>query len=136
MEDQMEERPEDYAKYWVQQAIRFYKAVGKPVALAEFSNPNGMFIQGEMYIFVLSSTGTMLAHGINERFVGIDFIDVKDSDGKPFNRELVTTANAKGSGWVEYKWYHPRRNRVLPKIAYYEKIDDVIICSAIYKDED
>ena len=132
----MEERPEDYAKYWVEQAIKFYKAVGKQVALAEFSNPNGMFIQGEMYIFVLSSTGTMLAHGVNERFVGIDFSDVKDSDGKNFNTEILAAANSKGSGWVEYKWYHPRRNRVLPKKAYFEKVEDVIVCSAIYMDED
>lgn len=132
----MGDRPEDYAKYWVEQAIGFYKAVGKHVALAEFSNPNGMFVQGEMYIFVLSPTGTMLAHGVNERFVGLEFIDVKDSDGKPFNREIVDTANAKGSGWVEYKWYHPRRNRTLPKQAFFQKVDDLIFCSAIYKDED
>jgi cytochrome c len=132
----MQERPEDYAKYWVEQAISFYKAVGKDVALAEFSNPNGMFVQGEMYIFVLSTSGKMLAHGVNERFAGIDFIDVKDSDGKPFNREIVDTAIAKGSGWVEYKWYHPRRNRVLPKKAFFQKADDLIVCSAIYIDED
>jgi hypothetical protein len=132
----MYEKQGDYAKYWVEQAIVLYKNVGKAVALAEFSHPNGMFIQGEMYIFVLSPTGTMLAHGVNERFVGLDFIDVKDSDGKPFNREIVEAANAEGSGWVEYKWFHPRRNKILPKLAYFQKVDDLIFCSAVYKDED
>ncbi len=132
----MYERPEDYAKYWVEQAIFFYKAVGKEVALAEFSNPNGMFVQGDLYVFVLSPTGIMLAHGVNERFVGLSFIDVKDSTGRPFNRDIVETANAKGSGWVEYKWYHPRRNKVLPKHAYFQKEDDLIFCSAVYKFED
>jgi cytochrome c len=132
----MGDTAEDYAKYWVEQAIGFYRTVGKGVALAEFSNPNGMFVQGEMYIFVLSTTGTMLAHGVNERFVGLDFIDVKDSDGKLFNREILQMAKEKGSGWVEYKWYHPRRNRVLPKQAYFQQVDDLIFCSAVYKDED
>jgi cytochrome c len=132
----MYERPEDYAKYWVEQAISFYKAVGKDVALAEFSNPNGMFVQGELYVFILSPTGTMLAHGVNERFVGLNFIDVKDSNGKPFNREIVETANTKGDGWVDYKWYHPRRNKVLPKLAYFQKADDLIFCSAVYKYEE
>ena len=53
----MYERPEEYAKYWVEQAIRFYKSVGRDVALAEFSNPNGMFVQNELYVFVLSLNG-------------------------------------------------------------------------------
>jgi len=41
----------------------------------------------------------MLAHGVNEKFVGKDFIDLKDSDGKAsFIKEIVDIANSKGSG--------------------------------------
>ncbi len=93
----MYERPEEYAKYWVEQAIDFYRLVGKDVALAEFSNPNGMFVQGDLYVFILSPAGTMLAHGVNDRFVGLDFLGVKDSDGKTFNKQIVDEANSKGS---------------------------------------
>jgi hypothetical protein len=132
----MYERPEEYAKYWVEQAVRFYKTVGRDVALAEFSNPNGMFVQSELYIFVLSPTGTMLAHGVNERFVGLDFSNVRDSDGNPFIKEMLQNAKNKGSGWVSYKWYHPRRSKVLPKMAYYQKEDDLIFCSAVYEEEE
>jgi hypothetical protein len=132
----MYERPEEYAKYWVEQAIRFYKAVGRDIAFAEFSNPNGMFVQYELYIFVLSPTGTMLAHGVNERFVGLDFSEVRDSDGKSFNREILENAKSKGSGWVKYRWYHPRRKKLFPKTAYFQKEDDMIFCSAVYEEED
>ena len=132
----MEERPEDYAKYWVEQAVRFYKTVGRDVALAEYSNPNGMFVQNELYIFILSPTGTMLAHGVNERFVGLDFSKVRDSDGNPFIKEVLENAKNKGSGWVTYKWYHPRRSKVLPKMAYFQKEDDLIFCSAVYEEEE
>ena len=110
----MYERPEEYAKYWVGQAIRFYECVGRDVALAEFSNPNGMFVQDELYVFVLDLKGTMVAHGLNERFVGLDFSQVKDSDGKAFNKEILENAESKGSGWVRYKWYHPREVRYSP----------------------
>jgi hypothetical protein len=132
----MYERPEEYAKYWVGQAIDFYKLAGRDVALAEFSNSNGMFVQGDLYVFVLSAKGVMLAHGINDRFAGLDFINVKDSDGKAFNKEIVEKANSQGSGWVSYKWYHPRRNKVLPKVAYFQKEDDMIFCSAVYSYEE
>jgi hypothetical protein len=132
----MYERPEEYAKYWVEQAIDFYKLVGKDVALAEFSNTNGMFVQGDLYVFVLSTAGIMLAHGVNDKFVGLDFLAVKDSDGKAFNKEIVDNAKNQISGWVKYKWYHPRRNKVLPKLAYFQKENDMIFCSAVYNYED
>lgn len=132
----MYERPEDYAKYWVEQAVRFYKAVGRDVALAEFSHSNGMFVQSEVYIYVLSLDGKMLAHGINEKFIGLDFSEVKDSDGKLFIREMLEGARDKGRGWVKYKWFHPRRNKVLPKMAYFQKENDMIFCSAVYEEED
>ena len=132
----MYERPEEYAKYWVGEAVRFYKTVGRDVALAEFSNPNGMFVQDELYVYVLSPTGTMLAHGVNERFVGLDFSEVKDYDGKSFISEILKNAKSEGSGWVTYKWHHPRRSKVLPKLAYFQKEDDLIFCSAVYEEEE
>jgi len=132
----MYETSQDQAKRWVEDAIAHIKAVGKRIALAEFSNPRGRFVRDQFYIYVLSPTGTMLAHGVNERFVGEDFTEVRDSHGKPFIKEILEVANTKGSGWVDYRWYHPRRKRVFPKIAYCQKYEDFIICSAVYNDEE
>ncbi len=120
------------ARGWVDEARRFYILTGKRIALAEFTNPAGMFTEGEMYVFVINCRGTMLAHGVNERFVGEEFMDIKDSDGKEFIKEIMDTAKAIGFGWVEYKWYHPKTRRVLPKTVYFEKVDDLIICSGVY----
>ena len=95
-----------------------------------------MFVQGDLYVFVLSPAGIMLAHGVNDKFVGLNFLGVKDSDGKAFNKEIVDNAKSQTSGWVEYKWYHPRRNKVLPKLAFFQKENDLIFCSAVYSYED
>ncbi|HNQ01720.1 MAG TPA: cache domain-containing protein [Syntrophales bacterium] len=122
------------AKAFVQKAIQFYKKTGKAIAMAEFTNPKGPFVQGDMYVFVLNSKGTLLAHGVNEKYIGQDFIDVKDSDGRSFVREIVDVANAKGKGIADYKWYNPKTKEDLQKEVYFEKVDDVIICSGIYKD--
>ena len=122
------------AKELVEKAVAFYRRIGKRIALAEFTNRNGPFVQDEMYLFVLNPRGTMLAHGVNEKFVGEDFLGISDSDGKFFIKEIIDTANAKGSGWVEYKWYQPVTKQWLPKIAYFEKVDDLIICSGVYKE--
>ncbi len=131
----MSPRSQNEAKEWVEQAIAFYKASGKRIALAAFTDPAGMFVQDEMYIYVLNPGGTMLAHGVNEKFVGEEFIHLKDSDGKPFIEEIVEAANTEGSGWVSYRWYNPATKKWAPKIAYFEKVDDLIICSAVYREE-
>ncbi len=126
-------RTRRHAMDWVGKGIDFYNAAGKGIALAEFTNPKGQFIEGEMYIFALDANGIMLAHGENHRCVGESFIDVKDADGKPFIKELVNLANTNGNGWVEYTWYDPESKEQLPKAVYFEKVEDVIICSGVYK---
>jgi signal transduction histidine kinase len=130
----MTKRVVEDAKRWVENAVAFYKASGKRIALAEYTNPNGQFVQDEMYLYALNPKGTMLAHGVNEKFVGEEFIDIKDYDGKSFIKEIVEIANTKGSGWVEYKWYNPVTKEVLPKTVYFRKVDDLIICSGVYKE--
>ena len=59
---------------WVERAKAFYAATGKEIALAEFTNPRGQFIQNAQYIFVLDLNGLMLAHGMNRFFVGKNFV--------------------------------------------------------------
>jgi len=128
----MLERSKQKAKDWVAKAIEFYKASGREIALAEFTNPKGPFVQDDMYIFVLDSKGNMVAHGVNEKYTDKSFVDLKDSTGKTFIREIIEGANANGSGWVEYQWYNPVNKETKPKSLYFEKIDDLIICSGIY----
>jgi cytochrome c len=120
----------------VEKAATFYQASGKEIALAEYMNPRGQFALKELYVFALDLNGIMLAHGINEKFAGKNFIDLKDSDGKPFIREIVETAHTQGSGWVEYKWYHPVNKKELLKTVYFKKVEDMIICSGVYKEEE
>ena len=125
-------RSDQDAKDWVAKAIAFYKTSGKAIALSEFSKRNGPFIQDEMYIFVLSRKGTVVAHGGDEKYIGEDFIDIKDYEGKRFIIEIVETANTQGSGFVEYTWYDPLKKAAVPKRLYFEKVDDLIICSGVY----
>jgi signal transduction histidine kinase len=128
----MTKRVAEDAKRWVDTAVAFYRASGKRIALAEYTNPNGQFVQDEMYIYALNPKGTMLAHGVNEKFVGEEFIDIKDYDGKEFIKEIIDIANREGSGWVTYKWYNPVTKEVLPKTVFFRKVDDLIICSGVY----
>ena len=122
----------DDAKRMVEKAEVFYKANNPAVAMAEFSNPKGRFVSGEQYVFVLDTTGRMLAHGVNRGYVGKDFYRTMDSDGWRFIQHIVGEANEMGSGWVEYKWFNPVTKKETLKTVYFKKINGVIICSGIY----
>lgn len=123
----------DEAKSLIEKGIAFYKANGKEKALSEFSNPKGQFVKGELYIFIWSSTGTVLAHGTNQKLIGKDVSGLKDADGKLFVKEGMELANAKGSGWVDYKWTNPVTKKVEAKSTFVKKVDDLFFCCGIYK---
>ncbi len=122
--------PEE-AKALVEKAIAFYKANGKEKALAEFSNPRGLFVEGDLYIFAYNPEGTIIAHGGDPKLVGRDFIDVKDADGKYFAREFIKIGPE--GGWVDYKWTNYVTKKIEAKTAYLKRIDDVIIGCGAYK---
>jgi cytochrome c len=121
------------AEALVKKAVAFLKAGGKEKAFAEFSDPKGKFVEGDLYIFVYDMNGKCLAHGGNARMVGKDLIDLKDADGKSFVKERVELAASAGKGWQNYKWSNPAVNKIENKTAYIEKCDDVIVGSGAYK---
>ncbi len=121
-------KPDD-AKAWVQKGIEFYKANGKGKALAAFSDAKGQFVKDDLYIYVLDLNGKILAHPKAE-LVGQNHTAAK---GGEFLVQIVKTAKEKGSGWVDYKWENPKTKVVEPKTVYFEKVDDMIICSGAYK---
>jgi len=121
------------AQALVKKAITFYKANGKAKALDEFSNPKGQFILKDLYIYSLDLNGKAIAHGTNQKLVGKDMIDIRDSAGKFFVKDIISIAKSKGSGWVDYKWTDPVTKKIEPKSTYLEKVDDVIILCGFYK---
>ena len=121
----------EQAKALVEKAVTFYKANGKEKALAEFSNPKGQFVEGDLYILAYDPKGTIIAHGGDPKLVGQDYTGVHDPDGKYFAREFIKVGPE--GGWVDYKWMNYTTNKVEPKTTYLKRIDDVIIGCGAYK---
>ena len=124
----------DDAKTLVKQAAAYVKYQGKGKALAEISKPRGMFDRGETYVFAYDLQGVMVAHPKNPALIGKNLIDVPDSEGKFFRKEIVARAKSKGSGWVDYQYLNPETNEQEYKTTYLMKVGDVILCCGVYKD--
>jgi signal transduction histidine kinase len=75
----------------------------------------------------------MLAHPVNPTLIGKDLIDVPDTNGKMYRREMVQLAASKGKGWYDYTYKNPVSGKIEPKTTYMVKVDDVVLEAGIYK---
>jgi len=125
---------QDDAKKLVKQAAAYVKYQGKDKALTEIKTPKGMFDKGELYVFAYDLNGVMLAHPKNPALIGQNLMDVPDSQGKLFRKEIVEKAKSQGSGWVDYVYLNPETNREEHKTTYFQKVGDIIICCGVYQD--
>jgi cytochrome c len=123
------------AKALVEKAITYVKANGNEKGFAEISNLKGKFVDRDLYVWVadMNSNAKCLAHGANEKLIGKDLIEFKDSDGKLFISEIVNVAKAKGTGWVDYKWTNPVSKKIELKSVYFEKVDNLVYACGFYK---
>jgi cytochrome c len=114
-------------------AVEFYKANGQAKAFAAFDDTKGQFVDRDLYIYVSDMNAKILSHGANPALIGKTLIDLKDTDGKLFMKELVDKAKASNSGSVDYKWTNPTSKKVEAKTVFFQKVGDVILVSGAYK---
>ena len=122
------------AKTLVKRAAAYVKYQGKDKAIVEISTPKGMFDKGELYVFAYDLQGVMLAHPKNPALIGQNLINVPDTEGKLFRKEIVEKAKSQGSGWVDYVYLNPETNKQEHKTTYCQKEGDVILCCGVYQD--
>lgn len=118
----------------VKKGIAYLKANGPEKSYAAFNDPQGQFVDRDLYLFVFDMSGKTMAHGANKKLLDKNLIDLKDADGKAFIKEFIDVANKKGQGWVDYKWPHPVTKAIEQKSSYVEKMNDnTFIGVGIYK---
>lgn len=83
-------------------------------AFSDFRVSGSKWRQGEVYIFVLDTEGNMLVHP-DQSIEGKNVLDLKDINGKPLIRGLISEATSSGKtgGWYHYEW--PVPGGILPR---------------------
>ena len=118
----------------VEKAIAHIKKVGREKAFADFNNKSGAFTDRDLYVVVYDIKGKVLAHGANEKMIGRDVIDLRDSDGKYFVKERVEMmAKPDAKAWQDYKFMNPVTRAIEPKSMYMRRYEDLIVGCGIYK---
>jgi signal transduction histidine kinase len=110
-------------------------------AFEEFRVEGSRWRQGEQYVFVLDSQGTMLVHP-DAMMEGKDERSLKDINGKPIIRGLIDAATSvpgKPEGWYHYQWPIPGELLARWKSAYVQEVTGpsgarYIVGSGMYND--
>ncbi len=119
------------AKELLDRAVAYYEEK-KDQAFAAF-NRQGEFIQGDLYVYAINTTGVMLASGgSSSALIDRIVLGLGDVDGKLLFKEMLDTARSKGSGSVEYRWLNRVDRKVERKVTYFKKVGDVIIAVGYY----
>ena len=121
------------AQALVERAVAHVKKVGEEQAFKDFTNKEGGFLEGELYVFCYSPDVTLVAIGGNLGMIGKNLRNLKDPDGKEASYELVQMGLEHGSGWVDYKWPNPVTKKIQTKSAYVIKVNDKVCGTGYYK---
>ncbi|MFA7822954.1 cache domain-containing protein [Aeromonas dhakensis] len=121
---------EQRARQLLQRAVDYYQVQGD-AAFAAFSR-QGEFIDGEHYVFVVDTQGTMLASGgTSAVLIGRDVSQALE----PELREAFSQALEGGDGEVrqaEYRWMNARDGRVERKRVFFQRVGDRVIAVGLY----
>jgi signal transduction histidine kinase len=91
----------------------------KTEALGLFGYPLGRFVSGDLYLYAMTFSGDIVAHGERGGLIGTNGWDYRDSRGKYVNREIAEKLKTATSGiWMDYQ------SKRAPKRAYAEKVVD------------
>lgn len=92
---------QETARLMLRGARGYLERMPEPVAIKEFANPKSRFIRGDLFIFVVDSTGICWVYGDNSQIVWRNLLNAKDDTGKQYVRLMINTARG-GPGQVTY----------------------------------
>lgn len=125
------------AKAMVAQALEYMGEHGASGLIEKINVGAPEFHQGEFYVFVLDSAGTIVAHPIDPSWVGADDETARDADGNAFLARMAAAAAESPDGsWFNYRWPNPVTGEVATKSSWIVMRDDHVVGVGIYLEEE
>jgi hypothetical protein len=123
----------DDAKVLSEKAAEHMREVGPGKAVADFTDPNGGFVDRDLFVVVYDAGGKILCAAGVPSLVGRSALALKDVDGKEFAKEIMALGKSNGTGWVEYRMTNPSTKKIERKRSYLVQVDDYIVFVGAYR---
>jgi len=96
------------------------------------------FDQGVGYFFILDEQGNVLMHAAKPQLAGRSMLELRDSQGNLFIRELLSLTRQYGSGAIEYTYTKPgHEGNDFAKVSFVQRIPELgwTIGTGVYLDD-
>ena len=117
----------DEAKTMSEKAQGAVNGMGSEKAFAAFANPDGGFLEKDLYVFCMDNEGVMLSHAKKPQLVGKNLKDF-NKYGDTLFQDMIAVSTGTGEGWVDYKWPYPGSDEVKEKTSYILKNSEGFFC--------
>jgi signal transduction histidine kinase len=124
------------ADYYAAHAV---DAASEKKVLAEFSDPKGAWVKGELYLYAYDLAGLCLAHGYRADLIGRNLMGLQDSDGVFMVKLILAGLEKQSACWLNFRFPNPvKNNKIAPKRSYNRKMatalhpGGIMIGSGIY----
>jgi methyl-accepting chemotaxis protein len=116
----------DEAHQLVERALQRVTELGWEPACREFNDPDGPFVDRDMYLFVIDRQGRYQVFSAKPEWVGRTIHECSMASSASVEHFLAQAwaAADKGAGWVEYQMQRADTGELAAKTAYIARLDD------------
>jgi len=121
---QLRQGTADQARQLVFDAMVQIKSVGYEQAVRDFHNPQGGFIDRDLYVFIFDRAGHYIVHGAMPEKDGSDLRAIPGLDAEALVADAWEVCDNEQGGWVNYTITNPVTREVQAKSSYVLPLDD------------
>ena len=121
------------AQELLNQAVQHYEEVGREQALQDFNDPQGEFVDRDLYVFCVGPDDMMTAHGGNPDLIGMDVTTLQDAEGQEIGNRIIEIGRTEGEGTLEYKFENPMTGEVEDKATFIQSVGEEICAVGYYQ---
>jgi len=116
----------DEAHQLVERALQRVTELGWEPACREFNDPNGPFVDRDMYLFVVDRQARYLVFSAKPEWVGRTIHECSQASAASIEHFLTQAwaTSDKGEGWIEYQVQRADTGEPAAKTAYIARLDE------------
>ncbi len=121
--------PDAYTRWFVEQALARYDALGLEGTIAYYNTEAS--VDGQWYVFIIDQDDTFLAHADNPALVGEHASVAVGPNDYPAGSAVAAVANEDG-GWLDYTFPNPATGGAETKHSWIIRRDGLVFGSGWY----
>lgn len=118
----------------VKEVAKIAQEKGLQAAVDAVMAPGSPYVWKDSYVFMVDTSGNILAHPGSPKLVGQNGMGMKDANGKLHVAEYVQLGKEKGEGWVDFMWIVYATKEVKPKQTFVYRVPgtETLVLAGVY----